>query len=187
MCNPADARCGTFRLTMLDRGHNHALINRDPTNLDGGDRLLAGDEEPSLGSHLVTPRCGFAHHGIYVGGQTVVHYAGFLSFSRQHSVAEVSLAGFSRGHGVLVRTHAAPRFQYQDVILRARSRLGEDRYRLLRNNCEHFCEWCVDGEHRSYQVERLITLRRLLARVTRRVLHAAGHFAALRMCGVRGA
>jgi Lecithin retinol acyltransferase len=27
-----------------------------------------------------------------------------------------------------------------EVMRRARSRLGEDRYRLLSNNCEHFCE-----------------------------------------------
>jgi hypothetical protein len=41
------------------------------------------------------------------------------------------------------------------VVHRARSRLGEDRYHVLRNNCEHFCEWCVRGQHRSYQVEAL--------------------------------
>jgi Lecithin retinol acyltransferase len=38
------------------------------------DRLLTHNEEPALGSHLVTPRFGFAHHGIYVGGGKVVHY-----------------------------------------------------------------------------------------------------------------
>ena len=32
-------------------------------------------------------------------------------------------------------------------------RLGEDCYSVLTNNCEHFCEWCVRGEHRSYQVD----------------------------------
>jgi hypothetical protein len=32
-----------------------------------GDWLLAGDKEPPLGSHLVTPRRGYLHHGIYVG------------------------------------------------------------------------------------------------------------------------
>jgi hypothetical protein len=42
------------------------------------------------------------------------------------------------------------------VVHRARSRLGEDRYHVLRNNCEHFCEWCVRGQHRSYQVEALV-------------------------------
>ena len=30
----------------------------------------------SPGTHLVTSRRGYAHHGIYVGGGMVVHYAG---------------------------------------------------------------------------------------------------------------
>jgi Lecithin retinol acyltransferase len=56
------------------------------------------------------------------------------------------------------------------VVHRARSRVGEDGYRLLTNNCEHFCEWCLSGQHRSYQVDAL------LARL--RVLHATVHFIA---------
>jgi hypothetical protein len=41
-----------------------------------GDWLLVGDQEPPLGSHLVTPRRGYLHHGIYVGARKVVHYSG---------------------------------------------------------------------------------------------------------------
>jgi len=41
-------------------------------------------------------------------------------------------------------------------VRRARSRLGERRYHLLRNNCEHFCNWCQLGECRSEQVEALM-------------------------------
>jgi hypothetical protein len=41
------------------------------------------------------------------------------------------------------------------VVERVRSRLGEHRYRLLTNNCEHFCEWALRGESRSVQIERL--------------------------------
>ena len=44
------------------------------------------------------------------------------------------------------------------MIQRARLRLGEDRYHPLKNNCEHFCEWCVRGEPRSYQVDVLIAI-----------------------------
>ena len=32
-------------------------------------------------------------------------------------------------------------------------RLGEQRYNLLFNNCEHFAHWCKTGRHRSNQVE----------------------------------
>jgi hypothetical protein len=42
------------------------------------------------------------------------------------------------------------------VVLRARSRLGENRYHIVRNNCEHFCEWCLSGVSRSRQLESLL-------------------------------
>lgn len=32
--------------------------------------------EPPLGSHVTTPRRGYLHHGISVGGGNVVHYPG---------------------------------------------------------------------------------------------------------------
>jgi hypothetical protein len=35
-----------------------------------------------------------------------------------------------------------------------RSRLGENDYRLLTNNCEHFCNWCLSGVSLSAQVAR---------------------------------
>jgi hypothetical protein len=78
-------------------------------------------------------------------------------------VEEVSLTSFAQGRGIWVRAPAAPRFDSTEVTRRARSRLGEDRYRILSNNCEHFCEWCLRGEHRSYQVESLLALPRRLA------------------------
>lgn len=60
---------------------------------------------------------------------------------------------------------STPRFEREEVIRRARSRIGENRYRLLSNNCEHFCEWCLRGEHRSEQVERIFALPRRVARL----------------------
>ena len=129
------------------------------------DRLLAANEEPLLGSHLVTPRRGFAHHGIYVGRGNVVHYRSVVRHFCRGPVEEVSLASFAQQRAIWVRSQSAPRFDGTEVTRRARSRLGEDRYRLLSNNCEHFVEWCLRDEHRSYQVERLLTLPRRLARL----------------------
>jgi len=39
------------------------------------------------------------------------------------------------------------------TLRRAMSRLGEQNYNLLFNNCEHFAHWCKTGRHRSEQVE----------------------------------
>ena len=125
---------------------------------------MAG-EEPPLGSHLVTPRRGFIHHGIYVGSGNVVHYKSAVRRLCCDPVEEVSLASFALGRTISIRAHVAPRFDGEEVMRRARSRIGEARYRLLSNNCEHFCEWCLHDEPRSYQVERLLNLPRRLGRV----------------------
>lgn len=37
------------------------------------DRRLAMSEEPPAGGHLVSPRIGFVHHGIYLGDGKVIH------------------------------------------------------------------------------------------------------------------
>jgi hypothetical protein len=126
------------------------------------DRRLLEDEEPLPGAHIISPRRGYLHHGIYVGEGRVVHYAG-LAYGLYHGpVEEVSLAQFARGRGVWARWRP-PSFERAEIVRRARSRVGEARYRILHNNCEHFCEWCVHGEARSYQIERLMSSRRALA------------------------
>jgi len=137
------------------------------------DTLLAYNKEPPLGSHLVTQRLCFAHHGIYVGGGRVIHYGGLGHRLLRGPVEEISLARFTCGRRAWVRTHALPRFRCSEVIRRARSRVGENCYRVFSNNCEHLCEWCLQGEPRSYQVESfsampkaaVCSIRSFLARV----------------------
>jgi hypothetical protein len=118
--------------------------------------LLAAQEEPPLGAHLVTPRFAYAHHGVYVGGGAVVHYAAFAKHWHRGPVEETSLTRFADRHPVWVRAGRPDGLQAAEIVGRARSRLGEDRYRFFSNNCEHFSEWCVNGEHRSPQIERLL-------------------------------
>jgi hypothetical protein len=73
---------------------------------------------------------------------------------------------------VWVRSSAPSDFGVREVIYRARSRVGEDCYRLLTNNCEHFCEWCTHGTARSVQVEAWLAWpRRMLLAAIRSILH----------------
>ena len=116
-------------------------------------RPLAPGETPPLGSHLVTPWHGYTHHGIYVGDGNVVHYGALMYDLIRKPVEEVSMAAFAEGRPVFVVTHCEGSFESGEVIRRARSRLGEKKYRLLSNNCEHFVEWCLHDRHRSFQVE----------------------------------
>ncbi|MGF6753644.1 lecithin retinol acyltransferase family protein [Paraburkholderia sp. GAS42] len=113
--------------------------------------------ELPLGAHLVTERRGYEHHGIYVGEGMVVHYAGFASSAHRGPVEEVTLEHFAAGHAVMVRPYPHARYGSEEAVRRARSRLGENRYRLLTNNCEHFCAWCLLGKSHSEQVQTCLT------------------------------
>ena len=109
--------------------------------------------EPPMGAHLATPRDRYAHHGIYVGHGSVIHYAGFSRSRHAGPVEEVNAIEFACGHPLCIVHHPHARYSAQQIVQRARSRLGEHAFHLLRNNCEHFCNWCITGHHRSEQVE----------------------------------
>ena len=126
---------------------------------------MADGEEPQGGAHIISPRRGYLHHGIYVGDGRVVHYAGMVHGFFRGPVEEVSLVQFAGGRDVWTRWRGVPAFDRGEIIGRARSRVGENRYQILHNNCEHFCEWCIHGEPRSYQVEHLRPSRRALAMI----------------------
>ena len=131
-------------------GSRHDLSRRD--------HALDPAREPPLGAHLVTPRRGYTHHGIYVGRGRVVQYGGVFLGLRRGPVEEVALLQFARGRAIWLRLEESRQFDRDEVVHRARARLGEDRYNVLSNNCEHFCEWCVRGESRSHQVDGLFAM-----------------------------
>jgi hypothetical protein len=109
-------------------------------------------EELLPGSRLIVRRRGYFHHGIYLGHGKVIHYAGWFS-SAGGLIEEVTLEQFTKGRPYGIGRLPPDRHAGEEVVRRARSRLGERRYQLLKNNCEHFCNWCQLGECRSEQVE----------------------------------
>ena len=143
-------------------------------------RARSDDRTLKPGAHLAAPRRGFVHHGLYVGDGRVIHYRGFDRLLRRHPVQEVSLTTFAGGRGFAVLPCPTTRDDgaAAAAVSRARSRLGEDRYRLWSNNCEHFTTWCLHGVSRSLQVEahRARWQRPLvwLRRVARLIVRAAG-------------
>jgi len=141
--------------------------------LRAGDLSLSPDIEPPLGAHMVTPRRGYTHHGIYVGEWHVVQYGGLFRGLRGGPVEEVTLAEFAQGRPICHRPGESLWFDRHEVVRRARMRLGENRYNVFTNNCEHFCEWCVRGEHRSYQVEGI---KRFCSRLRRGLAELLGLF-----------
>ena len=118
--------------------------------------------ELPLGCWLVTPRRGYTHHGIYVGDGQVVHYSGLSRAWRRGPVEVASLSEFSMGRVLWMKWTPTPRYIGRAAAQRALSRVGEDRYRVMTNNCEHFCAWCLDGESRSRQIERWLAWPRAM-------------------------
>jgi hypothetical protein len=115
----------------------------------------AFDLELPLGAHLTTSRRGYTHHGVYAGRDRVIHYSGLSGCWQCGPVEEVSLLRFAGGREVRIVQDSDSPYRPQEIVRRARSRLGENDYRLLTNNCEHFCNWCRSGVSHSAQVQRL--------------------------------
>ncbi|MCT0199124.1 lecithin retinol acyltransferase family protein [Synechococcus sp. CS-1325] len=100
--------------------------------------------------HLQVPRQHglFDHHGIDLGDGTVAHYL------EGRQILRSPIDVFSRGETVAVVPYDSAAVSAPGVTLRrAMGRLGEQRYNLVFNNCEHFAIWCKTGHHRSTQVE----------------------------------
>src|SRR5262249_55575168 len=146
-------RSDTSRLIQRHRSRfnraNAARSSRGPTMNNAIHTLSAATEvAPAAcglklqpGAHLVTPRFGYEHHGIYVGNGKVVHYAGLSrALLLRGPIEEVSLEAFADGRAVAIKSRPLPRFAPDEIVARARSRLGENCYRVTTNNCEHFCE-----------------------------------------------
>ena len=133
-----------------------------------------------IGDHVFVDRSVlgiklYEHHGIYVGDDMVVHYNGLAHgivlekscFEEilsnvvpldKRNIAKVemtSLEEFASGDVLQVKKHADAPFSGQEVALRAKTRIGEQKYNLIINNCEHFCNECVFGEHVSEQVQNV--------------------------------
>ena len=93
----------------------------------------------------------------------VVHYSGLSGFWQCGGRGGYP-SRFAHGHAVRVVDHLEPHYSPEEIVRRVHSCLGESDYRLLSNNCEHFCNWCLIAVSRSDQVEsRLMGLLRPLA------------------------
>jgi hypothetical protein len=102
-----------------------------------------------IGSHLTTPRTAYTHHGLYIGNQQVIH------LTSNSKVETVSLDEFTNGHGYSEPSFHS-KFSRQDIVKRAQSRLGNEDYSLVFNNCEHFVNWCLHDKPHSKQVHHVV-------------------------------
>ena len=87
----------------------------------------------------------YRHHGIELADGT-------LCENSPPGVRITSYADFARGCPTRVTNPDATAAERAMAVQRALSRVGECRYSLTGNNCEHFATWCATGIAVSQQV-----------------------------------
>lgn len=109
-----------------------------------------------LGAHLIVKHFGYTHHGIYAGRGRVIHYSGFAHLFKKHPIEITSIEQFSHGKTIKIQHYEHPKFSGRRVVRRMRSRMHENSYHLITNNCEHLCTWAITGAESSPQVFRMM-------------------------------
>lgn len=91
------------------------------------------------GDHIKCNRSVYSHHGIYAGEGEVIAYDDFI-------IQNYSLREFADGDSIVRVEDEKAAYSPEEIVRRARSRLGESEYNLLWNNCENFATWCRCGK-----------------------------------------
>ena len=107
------------------------------------------------GDHLIVRRGWYTHHAIDLGDGYVVQYGRGLSDGVTASVHITSGARFSKGRSIEVHSSLTS-YDEDEIALRALHCVGEQKYHILWNNCEHFVNWCRTGKRESPQVDWFI-------------------------------
>jgi hypothetical protein len=90
-----------------------------------------------------------------LGNGRVIHYSGLADdLTNIGVIEETSLEEFAKDKEIIVKNHDDRKFDFDEAIIRAHLRIGEDQYHVLHNNCEHLVEWCINGKHFSQQSRR---------------------------------
>lgn len=122
---------------------------------------------PQKGDHIRVQRMNglYAHHGIYVSDEEVIHFTGkdddsILDWSKPE-VIQTDLAYFLKDGILEVKEYTdeefADLYSPEQIVTYARACLGDKGYNLIFNNCEHFANVCTLGRFRSHQVEKVFT------------------------------
>lgn len=102
------------------------------------DNKLEKERKIKRAQHLKVNRIVYSHHALSIDGNGVIHYQDGI-------VKTESIESFAKGAAIHILD--TPRLYTKDkVIARAYSKLGERKYNLFFNNCEHFVRWALNGE-----------------------------------------
>ncbi len=110
------------------------------------DEVMRGDIQ--AGDHIVQPGAfgveDLDHHALYLGDGKVLHYDGDVTIGNLSELKQRST------EPLRIRRHQK-RLNKTRSKQRCLGRLGESKYDIFFNNCEHLINWCVLGEAISFQ------------------------------------
>lgn len=101
------------------------------------------------------------HYGIYVSDSCIIQYgkaSDIFQDSSEVSVLEGTIKEFVGNKYIEVREYSLieklKKNSKEKIIEKAKARIGEKKYDILNNNCEHFVNECVFNKHESLEAKQ---------------------------------
>lgn len=117
-------------------------------------------KEPYIGAHIRVQIQSIYHHGIYIGNDEVIQFGllnDMLKPKEEVKVLVSSIEEFLQGGFLEVRVFDRKERKIKNDDLKiveiAKSKLGEDGYDIVHNNCEHFANFCIFNKKESKQID----------------------------------
>ena len=79
-------------------------------------------------------------------------FKGFAHLFKKRPIEITSIEKFSHGKPIHMQHYDSAKYKGRKVVRRMRSRMHENNYHLIINNCEHLCTWAITGVESSPQV-----------------------------------
>jgi len=80
-----------------------------------------------------------------------------------HQICIVTIDEFARGQKIY-KVDSPISYPPEMVLARAATRIGEQQYNLVTNNCEHFVRWCRNGKEIHIPQKEMSQQRQLMNR-----------------------
>lgn len=101
------------------------------------------------------------HYGIYVSDSCIIQYgkaSDIFQDSSEVSVFVGTIKEFVGNKYIEVREYSLleklKKNSKEKIIKKAKERIGEKKYNILNNNCEHFVNECVFNKHESLEAKQ---------------------------------
>ena len=128
--------------------------------------MAIGKKKVHPGDILVVERRDklYFHYAVYVGNGRIIHYASDTGDWGEHIyIHEAPLKEFTHDDPIIkICTYPEDStlpgyhlYSAEETVERARSRLGEEKYDLFFNNCEHFAVWCKTNISNCRQIPNI--------------------------------